>query len=170
NSTGVYAGVVAQGNGNTADTSNINATFARGITLTDSDGVAYFETLVPGHYTGRANHIHIMATINATVLANNTLSGGSISHVGQVFFDQDLLTTVEATSPYSSNTQNQTQNKDDSILGEETVSMDPFLNYVLLGSDVSEGVLGWISIGIDPSKEYNITSAASWTQNGGVAN
>lgn len=46
----------AQGNGNSAtDTSNLNATYLRGVQETDDDGVVIFDTLVPGHYTGRTN-------------------------------------------------------------------------------------------------------------------
>lgn len=53
NSTGVYSGVVANGNGNSADTANLDATFLRGINLSDDDGVVTFDTVFPGHYTGR---------------------------------------------------------------------------------------------------------------------
>lgn len=52
NSTGVYSGVVASGNGNNNDTTNVNNTFLRGIQQTDLNGIAQFETLFPGHYTG----------------------------------------------------------------------------------------------------------------------
>lgn len=54
----MYSGVVANGNGNSADATNINNTFLRGIQQSDDDGVVKFETLFPGHYTGRATHIH----------------------------------------------------------------------------------------------------------------
>lgn len=53
NATGVYSGVSASGNGNSNDTSNLDATFLRGIVQTDVNGVAQYETIVPGHYTGR---------------------------------------------------------------------------------------------------------------------
>ena len=49
NSTGVYSGVMAGGNGNEADESNLDNTALRGIQLTDNDGVVAFETLFPGH-------------------------------------------------------------------------------------------------------------------------
>lgn len=49
NSTGVYGGVSARGNGNQADLSNLNNTMLRGIQLTDDDGVVAFDTLFPGH-------------------------------------------------------------------------------------------------------------------------
>ncbi len=59
NSTGVYSGVVSSGNGDSSDTSNIDQTFLRGIQPTDDDGIAQFETLVPGHYTGKLFPSHI---------------------------------------------------------------------------------------------------------------
>lgn len=52
NSTSVYSGVVASGNGNSNDSTNLNSTFLRGIQQTNSNGIVQFETLFPGHYTG----------------------------------------------------------------------------------------------------------------------
>lgn len=77
NSTGVYSGVVGGGNGNADDESNSKATFLRGLQATDGDGVVTFQTLFPGHYAGRANHVHVAVHFNATLLANQTLSGGT---------------------------------------------------------------------------------------------
>lgn len=170
NSTGVYSGVVANGNGNSDDTSNLNKTFLRGIQQSDQDGVVTFHTLFPGHYTGRATHIHVMTSQNATVNANKTLSGGSVTHVGQMFFDQDLISLVEKTEPYASNTQGLTENADDSILAEEAGTVDPMIEYVLLGEDVSEGIFGWLAFGMDTTNSFNITPAAYLTENGGVTN
>lgn len=49
NSTGVYSGVSASGNGNSdSDTSNLEATFLRGIQPTDVNGVVQIETIFPG--------------------------------------------------------------------------------------------------------------------------
>src|SRR5262249_6544228 len=56
NSTGVYSGVVASGNGDSSDETNIDKTFLRGIQQTDSDGVAQFETLFPGHCESSPNN------------------------------------------------------------------------------------------------------------------
>lgn len=53
NATGVYSGIVANGNGNSNDTSNLDATFLRGINRTNSAGVAHFQTIFPGHYSGK---------------------------------------------------------------------------------------------------------------------
>lgn len=171
NSTGVYSGVVAGGNGNSDDESNLDATFLRGIQKSDSDGVAQFKSIFPGHYTGRATHIHVMVHTNATLLANETL-GNDIyaSHVGQAFFDQDLITAVEKVSPYSTNSQELTTNDDDSILAEEADDVDPFMNYVYLGDDVNSGLFAWISFGINTSYSSHISPAASYYEDGGVEN
>ncbi|RAK96858.1 intradiol ring-cleavage dioxygenase [Aspergillus ibericus CBS 121593] len=175
NATGVYSGVAASGNGDSSDTSNLDATFLRGIQQTDSDGVAQFTSIFPGHYTSRATHIHVLSHTpnDTTVLANNTLSGLSTTHanhVGQLFFDQDLITKVEETSPYNTNTQDLTENADDSILSEEADTIDPFVEYVLLGDDVSDGIFGWIALGVDVDADSEITPAAEYTADGGVEN
>lgn len=57
NATGVYSGIVAGGNGDQADEANYDTTFLRGIQQTDEDGVAQFETIFPGHYLSRTNHV-----------------------------------------------------------------------------------------------------------------
>jgi hypothetical protein len=170
--------VSSSGNGNADDTSNIDATFLRGIQLTDINGVAQFHTKFPGHYTGRANHIHVLThNTNSTIVrTNSTLLSGTAnftthaSHVGQIFFDQELISLVESVEPYASNTQDHTLNSEDSILASEAADMDPFVEYVLLGDDVSDGVLAWISIGIDPTADEEISSAGTSFEDGGVAN
>jgi len=170
NSTGVYSGIVASGNGDSSDTTNLDNTFLRGLQPTDDEGVAQFQTLFPGHYTSRATHIHVLAHFNGTQYANGTYAGGYVSHVGQLFFDQDLITQVEAVSPYSTNTQEITDNSDDQIFAEEAATTDPVIEYSLLGSDISAGVFGWVAFGIDLTSEQTISGAASLTADGGVAN
>ena len=39
--------------------STVGQTWLRGVQLTDVHGVAEFETIYPGHYVGRATHIHV---------------------------------------------------------------------------------------------------------------
>lgn len=173
NSTGVYSGIVASGNGNSADATNINATFLRGVQETDSDGVVQFLSTVPGHYDGRCNHAHIIAHAPGAweLLSNNTISGSTqAAHVGQLFFDQDLLTEVEAVEPYTSNTQAHTLNSADSILAEEAATVDPFVEYVLLGDSISDGIFAWITVGVNATADHTVSAAASYGADGGVAN
>jgi hypothetical protein len=173
NSTGVYGGVIASGNGNTADTSNIDNTWLRGIQPTNSDGVAQFSSIFPGHYTGRATHIHVMVHTNATLQKNETLGlDNYASHVGQAFFDQTLITAVDKVSPYSENTQTVTLNSEDSIMSEEaaTDGVDPIMEYTLLGSKIEDGLFAWLAFGIDTTQSSSVSPAVYLTENGGVAN
>lgn len=171
NSTGVYSGIVANGNGDSSDESNIDATYLRGIQKTDSDGVAQFETTFPGHYTSRATHIHLLVHTNATRFCNGTLGNSvSASHVGQAFFDQDLITAVEQTAPYNTNTQELTTNAEDQILAEEAESVDPFHEYTLLGDSVEDGIFAWIAFGVNTTYSSTVTPAAFYYEGGGVAN
>lgn len=172
NSTGVYSGVVAGGNGDQSDETNIDNTWLRGIQPTDADGVAGFETTFPGHYTGRATHIHLMVHTNATLQANETL-GNDIyaSHIGQAFFDQTLITDVELLAPYADNTQTLTTNAEDSILEEEAATgTDPSMLYTLLDNDVSGGIFAWMAFGINVTASSSISPAVFYYEGGGVAN
>ena len=111
-----------------------------------------------------------MSHNGGSVTKNSTFAGGNVTHVGQLFFDQDLITKVETVAPYSSNTQSLTLNKDDSILAGEASTMDPLVEYVLLGDTVADGLYGWITVGIDTSNSFSPGAAATLTENGGVAN
>ncbi|KAH6656871.1 Intradiol ring-cleavage dioxygenase [Truncatella angustata] len=165
NATGVYSGVSATGQG------GLDTTAFRGVQATDDDGVAQFDTIVPGHYTGRAVHAHLLASADDTILSNSTYEVGTVRHIGQLFFDQSLITEVEATSPYNTNSQSLTQNTADSIAaGEATSEYDPYVDYVYLGDSVEDGLLGFITIGIDTTADYtdNYTPAAHYEEGGGV--
>lgn len=166
NATGVYSGVSATGQG------GLDTTFLRGIQQSDSDGVIQFDSIYPGHYTGRTNHIHIKTTADATIYENGTMADdGTTMHIGQLFFDQDLTTEVEATSPYTENQQELTENVDDDIAATEaTEEYDPFLSFVYLGDNISDGLLMWITVGIDTSADYSdqVSAAAHWYESGGV--
>lgn len=173
NSTGVYSGVVANGNGDSLDKSNLDNKALRGIQATDSDGVAQFQSIFPGHYTGRATHIHVMVHANATLYANQTL-GNQIyaSHVGQAFFDQDLIAAADKIEPYSKNSQALTKNSADSILAQEagTDGVDPFMNYVYLGEGLDEGLFAWLAFGINTTYSSKVSPAAFVYESGGVEN
>ena len=167
NATGSYSGVEAQ--------AGVKTTWLRGIQVTDADGVVNYQSIIPGHYTGRAQHIHLIAHSpgNWTLLRNGTITGGNDTpHIGQIFLDQDLLDEVENTYPYTTNTQAWTKNNEDSILKQESQGegVDPMVEYVLLGDKIEDGVFGWISIGIDPSAVYKVTEAAHFFGDGAASN
>lgn len=162
---------MASGNGDSSDTTNINNTFLRGIQETNEDGVAQFESIFPGHYTSRATHIHILVHTNVTVYPNGTLGNDvTASHVGQGFFDQDLIYDADTISPYSDNTQEITTNADDSILSEETATdgVDPLFEYTYLGDSLSDGLFAWLAFGINTTESSTVNPAAYYYASGGV--
>jgi len=90
---GVYSGV--QGN---------TGTFMRGVQPANARGVALFETVYPGWYTGRAVHIHVKVHL-----------GGNVVHTGQLFFPDTLTDRVYRRSPYSTRPARDTRNATDAI-------------------------------------------------------
>ena len=107
-----------------------------------------------------------MVHTNAVALANGTIKDTTASHVGQFFYDQDLITAVTKVSPYSTNKQSLTTNARDGILTQASRTGDPFINYVVLGGgSVSGGLLGWISFGIDTTLAKKVSAAGQFTGN-----
>ncbi|ETS87784.1 hypothetical protein PFICI_01612 [Pestalotiopsis fici W106-1] len=166
NATGVYSGVDSPQGG-------LDSTWLRGIQLTDDDGVAQFDSVFPGHYTGRATHIHVLVHHNATIYRNGTLGhDATATHIGQSFFDQDLISTVESTSPYTLNEQTLTENSADDIMASEaaTEGVDPVMQYTLLGDNISQGIFAWLSFGVNVTSSSSAGAAAIYYASGGVTN
>ncbi|TVY74178.1 hypothetical protein Focb16_v005349 [Fusarium oxysporum f. sp. cubense] len=111
---------------------------------------------------------------NATLLPNNTLqlNAGNISHVGQIFFDQDLINLVDTVEPYSSNTNEMVENMDDGVFYVEADGMDPVARYTFIGDTVSEGLMAWTVFGIDTDANNNdvVQAASYYGEDGGEAN
>jgi len=172
NSTGVYGGVLYYpGNGDPNVLSVINVTTLRGVQPTDDDGIAVFDTLVPGHYSGRANHVHALVHHDVTVEKNGTITGGHVSHVGQLYFDQSLLEKIEKTEPYATNTQTWMKNAADGLFSAGTAGGDdPVVRYAMLGDDIENGIYAWMRFGVsvDAVRRYN--PAAYLDEKGGHQN
>lgn len=167
NATGSYSGISTQ--------AGLNTTWLRGLQVTDQDGVVGFQAIVPGHYSGRTHHVHLLAHSpgNWTRLSNGTITGGNNTpHIGQVFFDQALVDEVETLEPYTKNTQSWTKNDEDNIVVQEAIAtgVDPMVNYVLLGESVADGIFAWVSVGINPEAVYEVDSAVQHTADGGIEN
>lgn len=166
NATGVYSGIEASlGEG------GLNSTFMRGVQSSDEEGAVSFDTVFPGHYDGRVTHFHLVVETNATILPNNTYTGGTTLHVGQLYFEDALVEAVEATSPYNTNTIAFTTWEEDGwMLEEATTDYDPFVEYVQLSDNLDDGLLAWITVAVDLSSNHtaNLTAAAHYYSTGGV--
>jgi len=128
--------------------------------------------LFPGHYDDRVTHLHVVVQTNATIQPNNTYTSGTTLHIGQLYFDDALVKSVEATYPYNTNTIAYTSWEVDGwMLEEATTDYDPFVEYVQLTDDIEDGLLAWITIALDLSSVHdtNLTAAAHLYETGGVA-
>ena len=78
--------------------------FLRGIQRTNAKGVATFDTIYPGWYSGRTVHIHVKVYV-----------GGSEVHTGQLFFPDTMTDAVYRKAPYRSRGTRGVRNADDQI-------------------------------------------------------
>ncbi|ELP63063.1 intradiol ring-cleavage dioxygenase [Streptomyces turgidiscabies] len=140
---GEYSGFVG-GNGHQEED---NGTFLRGGQLTDADGQCTITSIWPGHYVSRAVHVHMRVHTDVT-LTDTSYTGGEVIHTGQLFFDEAINTTVQATSPYSANTTSETTLSDDSIYDDGGASSG-LLTLTALGSSVSDGYTATLTVGVD---------------------
>ncbi|MCC6792010.1 MAG: intradiol ring-cleavage dioxygenase [Thermomicrobiales bacterium] len=152
---GYYSGISGENPGGGAAATgdeNLETTFLRGVQLTDEDGVATFETIYPGWYTGRAVHIHMKVHVDGEAV-DGSYDGGHVAHTGQLFFDDAISDAVYLTSAYSERANAQRlYNDGDNILGDHDDEPGFMLELTpLVDGSIEEGFLGTITIGVDPS-------------------
>lgn len=165
----MYGGVVSDENGSgPSDQTNWDRTFLRGLQKTDADGTVQFSTLFPGHYIGRTNHIHVLLHPNATPYPNGSIIDTTAAHVGQMYFDQDLVSQVEEQQPYASNKQPLTTNDEDQLLqGDLSQGGNPLMQHRLLGDKIEDGILAWLSFGINATQKNKVHPTATYFSKGG---
>lgn len=112
--------------------------------------------------------MHVVAHMNPKVLPNNTLTGSSVPHIGQMFFDQGLVDEVENVAPYSTNKNPITTNARDRVVNYETeITSDPFFHCALLGDSVKDGILARATIAVDTSQDHEAQCGAEMCSGGG---
>lgn len=101
----------------------------------------------------------------AVVGGNGTIRDAVATHTGQLFFDQELVEEVEGGWPYVENGSVElVRNEADYYVPlAERDGNDPFVNFVYLnGRDVGGGLLGWMTVGVDMSREMNVRVAGTF--------
>ncbi len=100
-------------------------TFLRGIQFTDERGRVEFATVFPGFYMGRTNHIHFKVREGGQVVprrssaAGKTYVEGHTSHIGQVFFPEDLAAELMRHEPYAKHQIHRTTQAEDGIFADQ---------------------------------------------------
>ncbi|KAF2747452.1 aromatic compound dioxygenase [Sporormia fimetaria CBS 119925] len=121
--------------------STTNTSFLRGYQRTSTQGTVDFETNYPGHYPGRATHIHLVIRPSP----NNR-----VVHTGMLYFDDKLTEEVEATPRYKGNAAPIVKNLDDGFAPySASAQYDPFVQWSWLGKEPELSVLAWIAMGVN---------------------
>ncbi|KAF8910310.1 Intradiol ring-cleavage dioxygenase [Mucidula mucida] len=155
---GAYSGADAQSAASMLNTDmDDNSTFLRGVYQTDEDGHVTVYSIVPGWYSGRAQHYHIKAYPEGYIAENGTfIATGSAVHTGQFFFDNDTLQTIAATYPYSSNAidwSDAISNNDDDqwYPYQSATGYNAEMDITWVGDEITDGLIGSISVGLNMS-------------------
>jgi protocatechuate 3,4-dioxygenase beta subunit len=74
-------------------------TFLRGVQMADARGIVTFQTIFPGYYAGRCNHIHLRLHTGGR-MQDGHYRGGKVVHTGQLFFPEAASLAVMAGEAY----------------------------------------------------------------------
>ncbi|KAF2735612.1 aromatic compound dioxygenase [Polyplosphaeria fusca] len=117
--------------------------FLRGWQPSSPWGTIDYDTIFPGHYPGRSNHIHV---------AMRPYNSQKVAHTGMLYFDDALIHRVENTTEYLKNTATLTENKNDGFAPAAASSTyDPFVRWNWIGTKAEDGILAWIAMGVNAS-------------------
>jgi protocatechuate 3,4-dioxygenase beta subunit len=129
-----------------------DTTFWRGMWPTDVNGIMEMKSIVPGFYVARSIHIHVQAHTDWVLHGNGTLTSGNTVSTGQIYLNEMISQQLMAFEPYVSHTEiNCTTNDVDSVYSQDLVGgYNPNISLVAAdGVDIANGVIGYITIGVD---------------------
>ena len=93
-------------------------TFLRGIQITGTDGSVNFQTVFPGFYQGRTNHIHFKVREGGQI-STKTYAAGHTAHTGQLFFPEEVSVQLMQHEPYSLHKIHRTTQAEDDVFGDQ---------------------------------------------------
>ncbi|KIM22597.1 hypothetical protein M408DRAFT_282639 [Serendipita vermifera MAFF 305830] len=145
--------------------------FLRGGYTVDDNGVVELITIYPGFYTGRTIHVHTMVHQNISYHTNGTImsASGGLRHIGQLYFDEAVNTEVLAQAAYKgSKHEHNIDNTQDYYMDQANSNgYSAFIDVEKLGNSLDDGLLGYITIGIDTSASYGVFTDNHWDPNFG---
>ncbi|PFH54310.1 hypothetical protein AMATHDRAFT_72816 [Amanita thiersii Skay4041] len=123
--------------------------FLRGATVSESNGIAEFQTIFPGFTSTSANHINIAVHSGSSMTS-------STSHNGQLFFTDKWTYIVGMYPPYDQNTHTWIFNDNDSnYAAASQAGFDPIVDLLSIQDDWPQGIVGYITVGINPNNKVN---------------
>lgn len=124
-------------------------------------------TIVPGFYVQRAIHIHVQVHSDWVVRDNGTIADSTTISTGQLFINETMSQQLMALEPYVSHNQiNRTTNDIDSIYaGEVANGYNANLELVPMdGVDIANGVIAYITMGVDTATQQRMRRDLAATQ------
>ncbi|KAL8286217.1 hypothetical protein RQP46_004705 [Phenoliferia psychrophenolica] len=141
---------------------NNDETWLRAAWPTNKNGVSQFSSIFPGYYTGRATHVHVKVHTKWTPHTNGTFTSGQQVHTGQLFVDDSINEVIDKIHPYTTNPikdkWGRTRNWADSLnIYPESFGngYQPTFEIEKLGGVIQQGLIGYITVGVDLSKSYD---------------
>ncbi|GAA5923558.1 intradiol ring-cleavage dioxygenase [Sporobolomyces koalae] len=147
---------------------NDHETFLRGAWPTNKNGLSQFTSIFPGYYTGRATHVHVRLHTEWETLKNGTFRSNRLIHTGQIFVPDNVNAQVDKLHPYNMNPiadkWGRTRNWVDSLQiyqDSHANGHNPEFEVLKLGGVIQQGLIGYITLGVDPTVDHDIN--APWS-------
>ncbi len=124
-------------------------TWLRGVQFTNSHGLASFRSIYPGHYSGRTTHIHIKVHTGTVKDSSGKLTGGHVSHTGNLSPTEAVNTAVYKLAAYNADHSTIVTQAHDFVYSRQHGSTAR-MTVTKLGNRLTAGVLGRITVGVNP--------------------
>ncbi|MFG2131001.1 intradiol ring-cleavage dioxygenase [Streptomyces sp. NPDC048751] len=132
--------------------------YLRGTWKTDKQGRVTFRTIFPGWYRGRTVHIHTKVHVDGK-WTDAGYEGGHTCHTGQFFFDEESVLASAEVEPYSTSTTERTTLTEDTIY-DQSGTQGGLLKLKYDKKNIAKGVIGSITMGVDPDATHDGTDDA----------
>ena len=110
-----------------------------------------FRTVFPGFYMGRTNHIHFKVRIGGHA-GGKSYEAGHTSHIGQVFFPEDVAVRLMQHEPYSKHLIHRTTQAEDGVFGGQHGDLSiARLAGMVHPDDITAGLRANLVAAVDPS-------------------
>jgi protocatechuate 3,4-dioxygenase beta subunit len=151
NADGVYSDISSE--------KTLGETYLRGVQFTNKHGQVTFTTIFPGHYAGRTTHIHARIHISSHD-SKRKLTGGRISHTGQMFPPDAVYAEVYKLSAYTADTTTVVTHAEDRVWTEQH-GAEALLTVNPLGSRLSKGLAASVTMAVNPKATPALIGATS---------
>ncbi|KAK9822271.1 hypothetical protein WJX74_001565 [Apatococcus lobatus] len=145
----------------TTTASNDNSTFLRGIAPTNSSGIAIFQTIFPGWYSGRATHVHakIHVPLESLTSEGAEFADSHVVHTGQAFFNDTLTNAIYYNiAPY---TDKNASSSDHTLLVNDLVWLSQAKQDVAQVTSYEEVVPGSLADGLNLYITFKVDTTAT---------